>query len=294
MGTVQFGMDYGIMNKKKPLKEDSIKCLDYATQNGIYAIDTAAAYGDAECIVGEFIHKRTIPRDKLFICSKMPPNSLDGCDPKDYQAAVLNNITRSLKRLRLDHLDAYLFHSSRYAFSPTMLEALYEAQRRGYAGKVGVSIYEVEEARACADSPYARFIQAPYSILDHRMKKSGLLDRISHSDCQLHTRSAFLQGLVLMEEEMVPGYLTRARPLIRKITDICATAKISRVDLALAYVRREKSISHLVFGVHTMEQLQEVIASFERKISDDVLLYADAEFADVSEYIVLPSLWDRH
>ena len=48
LGTVQFGMDYGIIGQKKPSVEDSVVCLDYATQNGISAIDTATAYGTAE------------------------------------------------------------------------------------------------------------------------------------------------------------------------------------------------------------------------------------------------------
>ena len=36
LGTVQFGMDYGIRNQKKPNLQDAIKYLDYATQNGIW------------------------------------------------------------------------------------------------------------------------------------------------------------------------------------------------------------------------------------------------------------------
>ena len=62
IGTVQFGMDYGIKGQKKPTLEDSVAMLDYATQNGIYAIDTAEAYGVAENIVGEFLKRHTISR----------------------------------------------------------------------------------------------------------------------------------------------------------------------------------------------------------------------------------------
>ena len=67
LGTVQFGMDYGIFNQKKQESTYCINCLDYATQNGIEAIDTAKAYGIAEEIVGEFLAKRTISREKLFL-----------------------------------------------------------------------------------------------------------------------------------------------------------------------------------------------------------------------------------
>ena len=47
LGTVQFGMDYGIRNQKQPTLEQAVEMLDYATQNGINHIDTANAYGTA-------------------------------------------------------------------------------------------------------------------------------------------------------------------------------------------------------------------------------------------------------
>ena len=79
LGTVQFGLDYGITGQKKPPQEYVVECLDYATQNGILAIDTAAAYGTAEEVVGTFLAKKTIPRNKLFISTKLLPNILDEC-----------------------------------------------------------------------------------------------------------------------------------------------------------------------------------------------------------------------
>ena len=71
LGTVQFGMDYGIFDTPKKHPDYCISCLDYATQNGIRAIDTATAYGMAEEIVGKFLAKRTVARDHLFISTKL-------------------------------------------------------------------------------------------------------------------------------------------------------------------------------------------------------------------------------
>ena len=60
LGTVQFGMNYGICNQMQPTIDDSVNMLDYATQNGINAIDTAFAYGTAEDVVGKFLKKRLL------------------------------------------------------------------------------------------------------------------------------------------------------------------------------------------------------------------------------------------
>lgn len=61
LGTVQFGMDYGISGQRQPTVEQAVNMLDFATQNGISTIDTANAYGTAEDVVGCFLQKRLLP-----------------------------------------------------------------------------------------------------------------------------------------------------------------------------------------------------------------------------------------
>lgn len=293
LGTVQFGLDYGITGQKKPPHEYAVECLDYATQNGILAIDTAAAYGTAEEVVGTFLAKKTIPRNKLFISTKLLPNILDECPPEDYKRVIQESLYRSLRRLHLDYIDAYLLHSARYAFREDILEALSAMQKEGLARKVGVSVYEPGEAMACLTSPYVDFIQAPYSIFDHRMKQDAVLDQVQNSKCELHTRSAFLQGLILMEEFQIPAYLERAKPIVRKIGMICKEAGVNRIALAMSYVKRESSISHLVFGVDSLEQLKEDISLFQQEIPSDLLAEMDKEFDGLAADIVIPSLWKK-
>lgn len=293
LGTVQFGLDYGIIGQKKPSLEYSVKCLDYATQNGISAIDTATAYGTAEEVTGAFLAKKTIPRDKLFISTKFLPNILDDCSPEDFERVIRKNLQRSLHTLHLDHVDAYLLHSARYAFRPDILAALAIMQKEGLARKVGVSVYEPEEAMACFASQYVDFIQAPYSIFDHRMKKSGVLAAAEKSGCELHTRSAFIQGLILLNEDQVPPYLEKAKPVVRKIGRICKETGVSRIALAMGYVKRETAISHLVFGVDSLEQLKEDIQLFQQDLRPSLLTEMDQAFEGIEAGIVMPSLWKK-
>lgn len=291
LGTVQFGMDYGILNTKKPPVENSIKCLDYATQNGVRAIDTATAYGDAEEIVGQFLSKHTIARDNLWISTKFKPNTLDDVKPELYKNVIRDNICNSLKQLHTDYVDAYYLHSARYAFDDNILEALYEVKKEGLARDVGVSIYEPEEAYACFESEYVDIIQAPYSIFDHRMKNTGVFDRADR--CKIDTRSAFIQGLIIMGENDIPAFLSGARPIINKIDGICKETGLSRVELALAYVKREEAISHLVFGVDSIEQLKEDIVLFQSDVDNNLLQHIEDEFDNIDAAIVMPSLWKK-
>ena len=293
LGTVQFGMDYGIIGQKKPSLEDSVICLDYATQNGIRAIDTATAYGTAEEVTGAFLRKKTIARDKLFISSKMLPNVLDDYEGDQYVERIREHLVNSLKVLGTDYLDAYMLHSARYAYRPDILQALYEMKKEGLAKKVGVSIYEPNEAKACFESPFADFVQLPYSVFDHRMKDAGVFDPEASKGVEIHTRSAFIQGLILLDEEQVPEFLSPAIPIVRKIKKICGESNLSRVALALAYVKEQTVPTHLVFGVDNLEQLKQDIAFFNADIPKDVLKQLEHEFSGIAADIVMPSLWKK-
>lgn len=293
LGTVQFGMDYGIRGQKQPSVQQAIEMLDYATQHGITTIDTANAYGTAEDVVGEFLKKKTIERNQLFLVSKFKPNLLDGIEVDKYYEVMKKNLENTLSRLRVDYLDGYLLHSSRYVFNDAIIETLNQLKKEGYAKKVGVSVYETEEAKECIVKPNIDFMQLPYSIFDQRMKNDGVFQLANGSNTQIHSRSAFIQGLILMNEMEVPTFLEKAKPIVRKIDTICNEIGISRIALAMNFVKQQECISHLVFGVDNIQQLQEDIELFYQELSKDVVNEISKEFINIEADIVMPSLWKK-
>lgn len=292
LGTVQFGMDYGIRGQKQPSTEDAIKMLDYAVHNGIDSIDTAHAYGTAEDVVGEFLKRKTIKREKLFISSKFKPNDFDNVKPESYEKVIREHLEFQLKRLNTDYLDAYMFHSSRYAFDEAKLKAMYQVKQEGKIRHCGVSVYYPDEAKICIESPYVDFIQLPSSIFDQRMRKEGIFDlALKNGTTQIHSRSAFIQGLILMNENEVPSFLSDSKPILRKIDELCHKYNISKIKLAMLYVKQFEAISHLVFGVDNIEQLKENIKIFKEDFSGDILKEIGNEFKNIDANIIMPSLW---
>lgn len=293
LGTVQFGMDYGVFNQPKKDIDYCVRCLDYATQNGIHAIDTATAYGIAEEVVGEFLKKKTVARDELFLSTKLLPNVLDDVRPSDYEKVITDNIEKSLKSLHTDYIDTYYFHSSRYIFNDEMLEALQVVKRKGLAKEVGVSIYYEDEAVVAMKNSKVEYVQAPYSVFDHRMKNAGLFDEKKRGELKVDSRTTFIKGLIRLREDEVPEHLAKAKPILRKLDTICKETGYSRIELAIGYVKKEQAINHLVFGIRDLEQLKMDIAAFDKKIPMDILCRLDEEFKDIDTDIVVPSLWKR-
>ena len=291
LGTVQFGGDYGIRGGKRPPVDEVVKMLDFATQNGVDAIDTAAAYGSAEDVVGAFLKRRTIPRERLCVVSKFGTDVFSGLAPDRWGSALAAAAKASLARLCTDYLDAFVCHVPKAAFDDAVAAAMGEVKKLGLARHVGVSVYETDEAFACMGNGACDFMQVPFSVLDQRMMTSGALESALRKGVIVHSRSAFVQGLVLMAESEVPERLSETRPLVRELIRLCASAGTSRRAMAMAFVRRQKAISHLVFGVDDLNQLKENIAAFSENVPDAALDEAMRLFGNVDPDLVMPNKW---
>lgn len=294
LGTVQFGMDYGIRGKRKPPLANSLELIDYAVHNDISTIDTANAYGEAEDVVGAYLEKNLVPREKLTVISKFRPNLLDEVLEEQYYPIMRANLEESFRRLHTDYLDGYLLHSARYVFNDAAIEALLRLKKDGYVKAVGVSVYEVEEARKGILRGDLDFLQFPYSVLDQRMLQRGVFALAEERKFPLHIRSAFIQGLVMMQPEEVPPFLRdRAAPVLQKVDAICREAGLTRVQLALGFVKRQQAITRLVFGVRDLAQLKEDIAVFSKDLPAGVIAELETRFSNVETDIVVPSLWKK-
>lgn len=294
LGTVQFGMDYGIRGKKKPALSDSLEMLDYALHNGIDAIDTANAYGDAEDVVGAYFERNHSVRRRVHLISKFRPNLLDDVPEEQYYPVMKRNLEESFQRLHTDYLDGYLLHSARYVYDDAIIETLVRLRDEGYVRSVGVSVYEADEAKAGILRGDLDFLQLPYSVLDQRMLRSGIFALADERGFPLHSRSAFIQGLVLMEPDEVPPFLhDRAGPILKKVDSTCKETGLTRIQIAMGFVKRQRAVSHLVFGARNLIQLKEDISAFQRDLPDDVIAELERQFGDISADIVMPSLWKK-
>ena len=293
LGTVQFGMDYGIQGGRRPSASESAAIIGEAVSGGVDAIDTAAAYGEAESVVGRFLALHPGLRDGLFIVSKFGTDVFDGVARADFGGRLAEAVRSSLAKLAIDQLDAYLCHVATAVRDEAVIEAMMAVRSEGLARKVGFSVYETDEALAAIDSGAVDFLQIPYSVLDQRMARAGVFEKAAARGVEVHARSAFVQGLALMDADAVPGWLAGARRLVRDLEGLCADAGTTRRRLALAFVRRRRGISHLVFGVDDARQLGEILADFQAPVADAVLDEAERMFADVDPGLVMPNKWRK-
>ena len=164
IGTVQFGMDYGVQGGTRPAVEDAVRMLDFATQNGVDAIDTAAAYGTAEDVVGEFLSRKTLPRDAVQVISKFGTNIFEGASVADYAERLRAAAETSLRRIRSDYLDAYICHVPTAAGDSAIIEAMAALKASGYDGYLTIE-RECGEDQAKDMAEAVRFLREQLKCL---------------------------------------------------------------------------------------------------------------------------------
>ena len=260
LGTVQFGLDYGVSNRGgRPGEGEVAAILARALEAGIGYLDTAPAYGDAEILIG-----RHLPRDhNLRIVTKLSPIAEAKIEAR-HGAAVIEALARSLEHLRVDHVHGVLVHSAGDFAKPGaehVVDALMQARARGWAERIGVSIYDTEQLAMVERRFQPQLVQLPFNVLDHRPIESGMLARLKAQGAEVHARSVFLQGLLLMNPAELPQFFAPLREHIADLQQCWSDAGVSALAGCLRFALQRPEIDAIVVGVNQLQEFNEIEAA---------------------------------
>lgn len=293
LGTVQFGLDYGINNPNgKPSREKSLAMLDFAYEKGIRIFDTASAYGDAEEILGEFMKSRGLT-DKIKVITKLKPNIVDEMNGEPYDI-ILENLSLSLKRLNREYVDGYLFHTPAHIKDEKLVACLVKLKEQGLVKNIGVSIYEEADALYAAKLDVVDYIQVPYSIFDQRLNKTDFFRIAKENNKTVFARSAFLQGLFFMPDDKIPASLEKVKEYFTELDNIINKYGLTRQQVALLFSYQSQNINYVVFGVDNIDQLIEDIDIVDKNIDCQACIKElEEKFINIEKNIIFPSLWKK-
>lgn len=263
LGTAQFGQNYGVANTAGQLTlEESRKILTFASSQGIDTLDTAIGYGESESALG------SIGVNGWNIVTKLPALP-DTCD--DVGAWVHAQIQGSLKRLGVCQLHAVLLHRPAQLFGhhgPQLFSSLQHLVEVGLARKIGVSIYDPNELERLTGHWDLGLVQAPLNIWDRRLLESGWAHRLKAQGVELHTRSAFLQGLLLMPPDKRPTWFNQWSSLWSSWAQWLQKSQLSPLEACLRFVLSFPEIDRVVLGVDSSAHLREIVASAAGQLPD--------------------------
>jgi aryl-alcohol dehydrogenase-like predicted oxidoreductase len=282
IGTVQFGLPYGIANREGQVSLDEARAiLKFAEAASLDTLDTAMAYGNSEHRLGE------IGVSQWQVVSKLPVIPV-GCP--DVAAWVRASVAASLDRLHIRRLRGLLLHDSGQLLGTqgtALYGALTQLKTDGLVQKIGVSIYEPEELDALSSTYNFDMVQAPLNIFDRRLIDSGWLVRLSHNGIEVHVRSVFLQGLLLMQPANRPEKFNRWQPLWSRWQKWLGDIGLTPVQACLRTIPAQPEIDRVIVGVDRLTQLKEILSAAEGDLLD---VPAELHCEDVR--LINPAHWN--
>ena len=283
LGTVQFGMLYGIANKNGQVAKKSVrKILSHAKKNGINTVDTAISYGDSEEFLGNAGIKEWDLVTKLPEVPKLCTNISDWVNDK---------ITGALKRLRVDRVKALMLHRPEPLLGTDggdLWHAIKELKNRGIVKKIGFSIYGPEELEQLWMRYRPDIIQAPFNIFDQRLKTSGWLEKLHNNNVEIHVRSIFLQGLLLMNKDDRPEEFNRWNFLWEIWEKWLKKESLTPLEACIKFINSESFIDYAVVGVDNLYQLKQIT-----RISGSLIDAYPKELSVIDEDLINPSHWRK-
>lgn len=245
LGTAQFGLKYGINNQLgQPAFDAVAQILEYAQLNHIHELDTAQAYGNSEEVLGQFV--RGAP-SAFKIQSKFSVTA-------DF--SFEKSLKSSLEKLGVSSIEGVYFHKYSDFKNYDHFNEIAECQKKGLFKNLGVSIYSHEELADLVNKPLVDMIQIPFNIFDRDAHKISLLKAAQKQNKKIYTRSAFLQGLMFMNEQSLPVKLKSFAEPISQVKALAEDLGISLSELCLGYVLRSEFVDRVIIGVDSLEQLK--------------------------------------
>lgn len=248
LGTVQLGLNYGMANTTgKPSEEKAREILNAAYESGVTVLDTAAAYGTSEEVVGNYLKANN---HNMRVISKF---KLKTEDPVAELKAQIEN-SRNL----LGKVDGYMFHDADQMrrHHETVRGILEDMKATDKMAFLGSSVYTAEDVEDFLEMcPWLDMIQIPMNVLDTRIVQRGLLEELQKRGVAVVVRSVFLQGMLCMDK--VPERFDFMQPSVNEINEVARAAGMTLPQMAVAYIRDLPGVTSLVLGCETPEQVRD-------------------------------------
>lgn len=283
LGTVQFGLPYGIANQEGQVTRVAAKAmLQLAAAKGIDMLDTAVGYGESESCLGD------AGVQGFEIVTKLPPVP-ENCP--DINRWAHDQVDGSMARLGVNALYGLLLHRPEQLLDSNgkaLYRALQGLKETGRVQKAGISLYSPNALEALAARYRFDLVQSPFNLVDRRLHTTGWLRRLKDDDVEIHTRSAFLQGLLLMSRKDIPSKFSQWVGLWDRWHEWLALGHISALQACLNFPLSFPEIDRVVVGADSVNQLEQVLSAAQASVP---MGFPDLHCEE--ENLINPARWPR-
>lgn len=292
LGTVQLGLAYGLNQQAgKTDQATAFQILDEAVRGGVNWLDTAAAYGDSEQVIGQWLQTR----DKAampMVATKV--NALDHTSLNTLRDSLREQIRQSQQRLGLEQIPLLMIHHCEEYFDDpdNMRQVFEELKAAGDIRYSGMSAYAFHDYRQIAASGFDA-VQIPVNLFDWRQIDNGGIQSLADAEMMVFARSVYLQGLVFRKPDQLSEKMAFCAPVLEKFHAMCEEFGMTPAGLAASFALSLPGISSLVIGCRSQHQIVDSIAQINQtcQLSQEQMSRIWQAFHDTDERVITPMLW---
>jgi aryl-alcohol dehydrogenase-like predicted oxidoreductase len=218
-------------------------------------LDTAPAYGNSEQVLGDANTQdfKIVTKTRHFKQDNINSNEVD---------LLVRDFDQSLQSLKRKNVYGVLVHNADDLLKPgsdKLFKQLQIFKQQGLITKIGVSTYTVDQLQRIIDNFDIDLVQLPFNILDNRLVDSGVLSALDKRNVEIHARSVFLQGLLLMTEQNRPKQFDRWECIWKLWHEWLTDNKLTALEATIRHVISVPEISKVLVGVDSKDQLRDIM-----------------------------------
>ena len=171
--------------------------------------------------------------------------------------------------------------------SDKLINSLHSIKKQHTVKKIGVSVYDLDQLNFVLENFEIDIIQLPFNIFDRRFFNNGMLRRLDKKGIEVHGRSIFLQGLLLMSREERPKIFNKWDSLWKKWECWLNDNNLTPLDAAVRYAISITEIKKILVGVDSVNQLQQIL-----RTSEGILPEIPNDMFTDDPALLNPSMWE--
>ena len=257
VGTANLSKIYSLNQKTIKKKNEAINQINLSIGCGIDFFDTAPNYAYSEEYLGHI-------KKKIKIITKISKIKKEAI-----KESMINSVNKSLKKLNRNNIDCLIIHDIEFFKknnSKIIFDELKKFKKNKLCKKIGFSVYSPSDIDFIMKFGKPDVIQIPFNIFDRRFKQLNILKKLKKKNIEIHARSIFLRGFLLMNNNELPVHLSSYKEVHLKFEKWCNANKISKLETCLNYVKSNKEINKIIVGIDNIENLKEIIKHFKKKV----------------------------
>ena len=264
LGTAQFSGKYGIL-KKYVHRTEIKKILNYVKKKKLFFLDTSIEYKNSDKKIGLIKSKKWRVITKIKFNKKYYQNK----DVSSLKKIVIKKLNSTKKNIGINNFETLLVHNFEeldYNLKKKIYKTLISIKNSKLIKKFGFSIYNFDKLEKTMKYFLPNVIQCPYNIFDRRFEKKSLLRLIKKNKIEIHARSNFLQGLLLISYKSLPSRIIKWKDHFKTWDKWIEKNKISKLDASLNFVLLNKNIKKIVIGVNSKKELDKILKMKKTKV----------------------------